>query len=239
MTNSRIIYEVPKLEKQIYLFKYFLNIDEKFKNSLYLEYPELKQQKLEDYVTTLYQSKKGELESIKNITQQSWDRVEKNILHEFSNILQKEWNIEIVPGGLSLLPFSTRDLREIRFDVYYKKDTGRILKTTTHEIFHFLYFDKWLELYPNTTLKNMDYPSSTWALSEIVLPIMLNSTKVVDILGIEFKNYSMFENDMFNGENIVDHLTKIYENNSLEDFFLEATQYIEDYYHSKNKIKEE
>ena len=229
MTNSRIIYEVPKLEKQIYLFKYFLNIDEKFKNSLYLEYPELKQQKLEDYVTTLYQREKDELESIKNTTQQSWNRVEKNILDEFSNILQKEWNIERVPGGLSLLPFSTRNLREKRFDVYYKKDTESILKTTTHELFHFIYFDKWKDLFPETSTKEMDYPNPVWALSEIVLPIMLNRSKVRSILKIEFKNYPILNN-----ESIIKHIENIYEENEINDFLKKSYENILKYYELRN-----
>jgi hypothetical protein len=53
---------------------------------LYLEYPELKEQQVEEYVTTLYTDKRDELKNIKNITQQSWNRIEDEILNEFSNI---------------------------------------------------------------------------------------------------------------------------------------------------------
>lgn len=42
-----------------------MNIDEKFKNDLSLEYSKLKDQNLKEFVKTLYQTKKYELEDIK------------------------------------------------------------------------------------------------------------------------------------------------------------------------------
>ena len=234
MDNSIVKYEIPTVEKQISLFKYFLNLDERFKNNLYSEYPELRDQELETFVTSVYKMKDSELEEIKNNVQISWNKVEENILKEFPNILEKEWQLELISGGISLLPFSTRDLKEKRFDVFYKKDIPSILKTTTHELFHFIFFDKWKELFPNTTLEEMDYPNPIWALSEIVLPIMLNDSKVVDILGMKFNSYNMFDKDMFNGEKIVDHIQNRYRDNSLEEFLKESNEYIRMYYENKN-----
>lgn len=224
--NSRVVYEVPDLEKQISLFKYFIDLNEKFRNSLYLEYPNLKEDELNDAVSSIYQSRENELRKVREEAQRKWDEVEEKVLKEFSNILQKEWKLETIPGGISLLPFSTRDLKEKRFDVYFKKDIQSILKTTTHELFHFIYFDKWKEIFPNTSIEEMDYPNPTWALSEIALPIMLNNSKVKNILGIEFKSYPMFENEEYEGESIVLHIKKIYQENGIEDFLKKSYEYI-------------
>ena len=233
--KSKVVYEVPSLEKQIALFKYFIDIDEKFKNSLYLEYPDLKDNDFREYVSSLYKSKIEELEGIKREAQANWSGVEESVLKEFSNILQKEWLFETIQGGISLLPFSTRDLKEKRFDVYYKKDLQGILKTTTHELFHFIYFEKWKDIFPETTLEEMDYPNPIWTLSEIALPMMLNDSKVIEILGVSFKNYGMFENEMFNGESITGHIENIFENGTLEDSLKESHEYIEKYYQFRNK----
>lgn len=234
--NSRVVYEVPDVEKQISLFKYFLNINKKFQNSLYIEYPDLKRNDLNEFVKLLYHSKKNELESIKEEVQEGWNDVEEKVLEEFSNILHKEWTLEKIPGGISLLPFSTRDLKEKRFDVFYRKNIQSILKTTTHELFHFIYFDKWKEIFPNTSIEEMDYPNPIWALSEVALPIMLNNSKVKDILGIEFKDYPMFENEMYEGESIVLHIKKIYEENLVEDFLKKSYEYILRYYKQRERI---
>ncbi len=237
MVPSIVKYEVPRVEKQISLFKYFLEVDEKFRNALYLEYPGLKEQKLEIYVTTLYQSKGRKLKGIRDEAQESWNKIEGNILTEFTNILHKDWDIKTIPGGISLLPFSTRDLKEKRFDVYYKKDIQGILKTTTHELFHFIFFDKWKDIFPNTTIEEMDYPNPIWALSEIALPIMLNNSNVVNILDNTFKNYGMFENEVFNGGKIICHIEDLYKSNGVEDFLQQSSEYITTYYEWKNNNK--
>lgn len=236
--NSKVIYEVSNLEKQISLFTYFINLDEKFKNSLYFEFPDLKNNDLNEFVKSIYQAKRDELENVKQEAQENWDKIEGEILKEFSNILQRKWELETINIGISLLPFSTRDLEEKRIDIYYKKDIQGILKTTTHELFHFIYFEKWRELFPDTTIKEMDYPNPVWALSEVVLPIMLNNSKVKDILGMEFKNYSMFENEMYEDENILFHIRKMYEDNGIGDFLRKAYEYILKYYEWKNRVNE-
>lgn len=66
MDITKVIYEVPSLEQQSALFKNFVNIDEKFKNDLYLEYPKLKDQNLKECVRTIYQTKKYELRNRNN-----------------------------------------------------------------------------------------------------------------------------------------------------------------------------
>lgn len=237
MITPKVIYEVPIIEKQISLFKYFLNIDEKFRNNLYLEYPELKSQELNKGVISLYEKENNQLESQRETAQQNWNKIENDILKEFTNILQKDWNLNTVPGGISLLPFSTRDLREKRFDVYYKKDIKSILKTTSHELFHFIYFDKWKDIFPKTTIEDMDYPNPIWTLSEIVLPIMLNNSKVVDILNTKFNNYSMFEKEMFDGESVVEHIENIFRKNNLEESLKKGNEYINLYYRWRDRKK--
>ena len=130
------------------------------------------------------------------------------------------------------------DLKEKRFDVYYKKNIKGILKSTTHELFHFIYFDKWLDIFPNTTIEEMDYPNPVWALSEIVLPMMLNNSEVKNILGTEFNNYPMFENEIFEGEKLVLHIENLYKENELENFVKKSSDYVLRYYELRNRSKE-
>ena len=238
MFTSKVIYEVPEIEKQISLFKYFLELDEKFKNTLYLEYPQLKSQELSIVVNSIYDSRRKELEYQVEASQHGWNKIEEEIIKEFTKILHKDWSLETIPAGISLLSFSTRDLKEKRFNVYYKKDIKGILKTTTHELFHFIYFDKWLDIFPNTTIEEMDYPNPVWALSEIVLPIMLNNSEVKNILGTEFNNYPMFENEEFEGEKLVLHIENLYKGNELENFLKKSSDYFLRYYELRNRSKE-
>lgn len=229
---NRIIYEVPTLENQISLFKYFLNLPNGFQQKIYSEYPNLNTQNLDEIISKQYSEKHTELENIKNTAQVKWNNIEDEVLKTFSEILDKDWANIPVHGDISLVPISTRDLEKREFAIFFKKDINHILKTTTHEIFHFIYFDKWNDIFPNTKLEDCDYPNPTWALSEIALPLMLNKTKIVEILGIPFDNYSMFENKIFNGENIVEHIQKLYTKNNIEDFFKKGKEYIEEYFKS-------
>lgn len=227
---NKIVYEVPSLENQVSLFNYFLNLPNGFQQKIYSEYPNLATENLEDFTSKLYSEKQNELNTIKNTAQAQWNNIEDEILKIFSEILDKNWNNIPVHGDISLVPISTRDLEKREFTVFFKKNIHHILKTTTHEIFHFIYFDKWNDIFPNAKLEECDYPSPIWALSEIALPIMLNNTKIPEILGIPFDNYSMFENKIFNGENITEHIQNLYIENSLEDFFKDGKEYIEEYF---------
>ena len=226
MKLPKIIYEVPSLENQLSLFTYFLNLPEEFHQKIFTAYPRLKTDDSNDVIPEIYLQKLKSLEQIKQNIQKDWDNVSDSILTEFSTILEKEWNMENVTGGISLVPFSTRDLQKKRFDIFYKKDSRDILKTSIHEIFHFLYFEKWKEIFPNTTIEECDYPNPTWILSEIALPIMLNSSKVINDLGMNFKNYTLFEKEIFQGENVMEHITRIYPKNSISDFLMESNTYI-------------
>jgi hypothetical protein len=67
---------------------------------------------------------------------------------------------------------------------------------------------------------------------------MLNSSKITDILGMPFNNYSMFEKEMFEGENVVLHIENLYREDDLENFLKKSHDYILRYYELRNRNKE-
>lgn len=51
-----------------------------------------------------------------------------------------------------------------------------------HEICHFLYFKKWLEIFPRISKKTFEHPYLEWHLSEILAPIILNDNRIQKLL---------------------------------------------------------
>lgn len=56
------------------------------------------------------------------------------------------------------------------------------MEVIMHECCHFLYFEKWKQLFPNINSKKFESPYLEWHLSEILAPIILNDARIQKLL---------------------------------------------------------
>ena len=79
---------------------------------------------------------------------------------------------------MSLNPICPRMLKLWKFTYYWRFKNADIFEIIIHESCHFLYFKKWLEVFPKAKRRTFDSPYLTWHLSEIVAPILLKTPEL-------------------------------------------------------------
>lgn len=58
---------------------------------------------------------------------------------------------------------------------------GKMKAVSLHEILHFIYFEKWKQIFPQTNEKEFECPGLVWELSEMVPPIVLSDERMQKI----------------------------------------------------------
>lgn len=89
--------------------------------------------------------------------QQIWNEVNDNIMLDLERTLNIKWpkNTKII-GRVGLLPVCPRDIAGRTFDINYGLTKDNLIVTGIHELCHFLYFEKWKEIYPNYKSEEFD-----------------------------------------------------------------------------------
>ena len=94
-----------------------------------------------------------------------------------------------------------RDLYKKTLSVHYRQYPYFTNSIILHEITHFILAKKWLELFPNDTLDDLDAPHAFWHLTEILVPILNGEEKIrLLIPDAEIKSYKKYD-EAFDEEN--------------------------------------
>ena len=149
--------------------------------------------------------------------------------------LPKEFNEIIVTVGF--IPVFPRHLDNFTFELGTNIREEKLIKTVAHECLHFIWFKKFMDLYPDTTRREMDSPYLPWQYSEMVVDPILNSQEMNNILGTKEKAYDYFYDINYNDENMMEKLKSIYsQDKDIEDKIKEGYQYISRVL-NKNKVR--
>ncbi len=87
------------------------------------------------------------------------------------------------------------------------------MEVIMHESCHFLYFEKWKEIYPKTNNKKFEYPHIEWHLSEIIAPIILNDQRIKKLLKQKAVFYNEHEKIKIDNKTVPKYFTEIYNQN--------------------------
>jgi hypothetical protein len=108
-----------------------------------------------------------------------------------------------------------------------------------HEACHFLYFEKWKQLYPEMDNKKFDEPHIEWHLSEILAPIILNDARIQKLLKNKAIFYKEHKRIKIDGKTAPKYFGDLYKkttkDKNFEEFLKEAYQAIKK---NKNLFKE-
>lgn len=131
--------------------------------------------------------------------------------NRFFNKLEDYFNIEFpkkeIIASVGLIPVFPRDIDNYSFSIGMHLDNSKLRETCAHETLHFIWFKKWMSIYPNTDRKELDYPYLIWQYSEMVTDSILNSEDFKEF-NFNEKSYDYFY-EINNGV-IMNDLKKIY-----------------------------
>lgn len=167
---------------------------------------------LSDYVRKYKTANKKEIKLAAERFQSDWDKIAsryfKAILSDFEMTLLVRR--KIIKASVSINPICPRFLDDWSFHVRYDRPE-RMREIAMHEILHFLYFKKWLEVFPDTGREEMESPHLVWKLSEILATVILNNHPTLLALSkFKSKGYKEFQEIQIGKQKLIPYFAKIY-----------------------------
>ena len=144
-----------------------------------------------------------------------WEKYNDLYFETLSKYLEIEWpsNLDIIEGRVGLIPVFPRYLDSFSFSICPGVEDWKIIETCAHETLHFLWFEKWKNIHPETPRREYDSPYITWQYSEMVTDPILNNDPFTNMFDFNEKGYDSFY-EMYDGDTLVmDNLRKIYSEN--------------------------
>jgi len=155
-----------------------------------------------------------------------WRKVEKEYLAVLGQVINTEWpsNREEIKAMISINPICPRFLDDWSFSLSFRYYGKGAMHVIMHEICHFLYFEKWKELFPKSKRRTWDRPYIEWHLSEIVAPVILNDERIQKILKQKATFYREHQGVKIKGISAPKYFSKLYANclkkNKNFDYFI-------------------
>jgi hypothetical protein len=192
----------------------------------------------EDFFKKLYHEKLKEMKKTAKEFQADWNKDGKKLLDALSKVVEKEWpeNCREMKAWVSLNPICPRFLEQRAFDVYWRSPIEEMKGTCLHEILHFIWFEKWKEVFPKYNKKEFESPHLIWKLSEIVPIAVLGDKRIQSIFKHEPPVYEEWKPIKIKGKPLLEHIQEIYNRRkSFEDFMIKSWKFINRHKREINK----
>ncbi len=188
---------------------------------------------LEKYILNFRKENKKRIMSKKKEIETAWLSIEKKYLALLSEIIGMPWpsRRKEIKAMISINPICPRFLRVWGFSLSFDYKIKDAIETIMHEICHFLYFEKWKELFPKSEKKTFDHPYIEWHLSELIAPVILNDKKIQKHLNQKAEFYNEHKRIKINGLSAPVYFSKLYNSyldkgGKIDDFIKEAYRII-------------
>lgn len=178
---------------------------------------------LKKYIIKFRQEKQALIEKNKIKYQQAWGKIEREFFIVLSEIIEIDWpkNRKIIKAMLSINPICPRFLNDWSFSIFYNyKKISHLKEVIMHECCHFLYFEKWKQLYPKTNNKKFESPYLEWHLSEIIAPIILNDKRIQKLLKQKAVFYEEHKKIKIENKTAPQYFTELYKSKKNFEEFL-------------------
>ena len=191
MKLPRVEFNIGHLTWDIDIIERFLKNKRKelieLRNRLLKIYPGLKKTKnredIRKFLLKKYKENFNEIHKKIIYFQEKWEKINNKVLKAISDVIESRWgDKKVIIAYVSVNSICPRNLKNYTFSVYYKSNVKRFLHVCVHELVHFLYFKKLIEIYPKIDTKTFN-EGKRWKLSEILAPILMNNPKIVKIIG--------------------------------------------------------
>ena len=194
-----------------YTIKYFPELANLYHNlSKKEEY-----KKIEKIVTNKYKQCYKEIKNNTKRYNSLWKEYNDKYFSMLSTYFNIEWpNITIIEATVGLIPVFPRYLDQFSFSIGIVED-WKLIETAAHETLHFMWFEKWKQLHPETPRKEYDSPYLIWQYSEMVTDPILNNKPFSEIFGNVFteRSYDNFYKLKDKNNSVMNVLKNIYTEN--------------------------
>ena len=184
---------------------------------------------IEKVVTDNYEKYKEKIKIESERYNSIWIKYNEIYFEALSKYLNIKWpdNLEVIEASVGLIPVFPRYLESFSFSLSIGMEESQVIDVVAHETLHFLWFEKWKQLYPSCPKREYDSPYITWQYSEMVTDPILNSEEINSILNINEKSYDSFYEIKDGDLMLMDNIKKIYKSNKkIEDKIVEGFDYI-------------
>ena len=161
--------------------------------------------------------------------QKEWNKINNKYMIALSEVLEIKWpqKDKQIRVFVSPNPICPRYIGKRIFDVYRLSDMRWMKAVVMHEILHFLYFEKWKEVFPKTPERHFDAPYLEWDLSEMVTKAILSDDKIQKIFKHLPFSYKEHRGIKINNKLLLDHLDEFYSNKKdFEDFLRKSRAFM-------------
>ncbi|HLD16063.1 MAG TPA: hypothetical protein VJB94_05855 [Candidatus Nanoarchaeia archaeon] len=194
----------------------------------------------EDFFRNIYDSRIGELTKISKDFQKEWDKNGEELLIALSKVVEKEWPADCkeIKAWISLNPICPRFLEKRAFDLYWRFSPDKMKVVALHEILHFIWFEKWKEIFPKYRKEEFENPHLVWKLSEMVPLSVLNDNRIQDIFKHEPSVYNEWKFKQIERKPLLEHLQEIYnKRSSFADFMKKSWKFVKKHEKEIHSIK--
>ncbi|MDO4300457.1 MAG: hypothetical protein Q4D26_03575 [Clostridia bacterium] len=169
-----------------------------------------------------------------NITRK-WNEVSKDIFNILENIFKYrlDQNRKII-GEFTINAVCPRYLDSWKFDINFRKNDEEIILACIHEIIHFIWFEKWSDVFPYYGKYEYNAPYLPWLFSEIAVDALLKETDLYKYCITDKPAYKHFYNIYINDKNMMEYFRELFRQGSIEDFMINGIKFIQE---NKNIIQ--
>lgn len=176
-----------------------------------------------------------EVERYNNI----WKEYNNIYFSKLSEFLEVDWppTTKVIEATVGLIPVFPRYLDEFSFSISSGVENWKLIETSAHETLHFLWFEKWKTIHPETPRREYDSPYLTWQYSEMVTDPILNNKPFNKLFNFKEQGYDSFYK-MYDGDILVmDKLREIYSKDiPINEKINTGFEYIKNYEQNKKRL---
>lgn len=168
-----------------------------------------------------------------------WQKLEAAYFSTLAEIMNIAWpkGHPKITALVSINPICPRFLDDWSFSFNYQAKAKKGLETIMHETCHFLYFEKWKEVFPKSNRKTFENPHLEWHLSEILAPVTLGDPRTQKLLHKKPHFYREHQRLKIDGKSIPEHFKKLYSQHLKSQFSFD--DFLKDAYREVKKAKKQ
>ena len=233
-TFPKVLFRPIELGELLYYVDYFLNNtisrSKNWDDTIYKDYPVLAaeldgvtgvsdRKNIETaFFEEVLETDKGAMSHGAELFQKEWDALNDRVMAALEDIVEIRWpaSDKSMLGLVTPLSISPRTISKRTFLVSHKYSTYGVKTIAIHEILHFIYFEKWKEVFPGTRPGEFEAPHLVWRLSEIVPNVILGDKRMQDVFRRDFKSHYVYHETDIGGRPLLSYIQDFY--NSRKDF---------------------
>jgi len=176
----------------------------------------------------------------------NWNLINDSVMQDLSRRLNIDWPDDAfdIQARVGIMYSSPRYISHRMFDTNINTNNDRMRENAIHEICHFLYFEKWKEMFNDYDARHYNRPHIAWYLSEAIIDPLLNNEVFRRYTNIEIPSYKVFYDMIIEGKSVIDTLRRIVSQEPIEQsikdcysFFLDNEEIIRNGYTNRQSSK--